>query len=403
MDETRLNWLAIVDTRSKKRIGTASNWLSHAPHVLILDHHTAPDPFEIRPSDVGGRLQIIGDHVGAVTTVIVERIMLRPDIILSRAECTLLALAIHADTGSLTFDSTTPRDAAALAWLLAKGACQRSVSQFARAYLTTPQQHLLANALDCMVVQNVAGTRLAHVVLESEEFVKGMAGVAQAALELSNIDALVLAVVAPAGRGRRGIDSTKQVSIIGRARSTVECVNFAPLLSPLGGGGHAHAASASVKVRGGEEVGRLVETVLEGVMNQLPPPVLAEACMSTGVVGVTADQTMREARDLLYESGHTGVIVTKNEGDEKLIGIISRQDVALAERRGKLETPVKGWVARKVIFVKPTTALHEIEALLVDNNIGRVPVVDDGKVIGIVTRSNVLMQRRLCSPLEEEG
>jgi hypothetical protein len=64
-------------------------------------------------------------NVGSVSTLIVERLM---DGILPDVEATFLALQIHADTGSLCFESTTPRDANALAWLMDQGASQADIA-----------------------------------------------------------------------------------------------------------------------------------------------------------------------------------------------------------------------------------------------------------------------------------
>ena len=47
---------------------------------------------------------------------------IRKYISLTEEEATLMAMAIHEDTGSFTFDTTTPRDLEALAWLLRQGA-----------------------------------------------------------------------------------------------------------------------------------------------------------------------------------------------------------------------------------------------------------------------------------------
>jgi hypothetical protein len=64
-------------------------------------------------------------NVGSVSTMIVERLM---DGVLSDVEATFLAPQIHADTGSLCFESTTPRDANALAWLMDQGASQADIA-----------------------------------------------------------------------------------------------------------------------------------------------------------------------------------------------------------------------------------------------------------------------------------
>jgi hypothetical protein len=64
-------------------------------------------------------------NVGSVSTLIVERPM---DDVLLDAEATFLALQVHADTGSLCFESTTPRDVKALAWLMDQGASQADIA-----------------------------------------------------------------------------------------------------------------------------------------------------------------------------------------------------------------------------------------------------------------------------------
>lgn len=48
------------------------------------------------------------NQVGSVSTIITERLQLQ-DLDVKPAEATLLALGVHSDTGSLTFDSATSR------------------------------------------------------------------------------------------------------------------------------------------------------------------------------------------------------------------------------------------------------------------------------------------------------
>lgn len=416
VDPRRLRWVGVVDTHSRKRLGPAAAFVDAAEHVEIIDHHfSAHDDCDI----IG---QLSCENVGAVSTIIVERLMAREhDLVVTPAEATLLAIAIHTDTGNLTYENTTPRDAAALSWCLSRGACQRSIAQFARQYLTPNQQRLLSLALDAMEIETVDGVTVASVIMESDAFVKGMAGVTQAAMELSNVDVLVLAMMCPASRKVRRaaeksrkageIDQTagplseddvnmgKQVSLIGRARSRVEGINFSSAFSPLGGGGHAKAGSASVKVQDAVEVEQIMRDIVEIVKEQLPDPLLVKDFMSRNVASVSLSDTMSTARDALFSLGHTGlaVVVDSDDNEQQLAGVVSRQDIALAERRGLLDTPVKGWIARSPICASEDTPLHEAEAMLADNKIGRLPVVRDGKVIGIVTRSDILVQRRLLS------
>eukprot|EP00177_Eucheuma_denticulatum_P000628 GFKZ01001125.1.p1 GENE.GFKZ01001125.1~~GFKZ01001125.1.p1 ORF type:complete len:518 (-),score=66.12 GFKZ01001125.1:951-2504(-) len=389
VEKDRLRWVGVADTSYVKRLGLGREWLQGAD-VLVLDHHVCSGREGVIGAEhVGGTLEYIVDRVGAASTMVVEMMRERA-VEPSRAEATLLALGIHTDTGSLSYESTTPRDAGALAWLLERGACQRSIARFARNYLTMEQQRLLAQALDGMEVVSHGGVSVARVVVETREFVKGMAAVAQAAVELADIDVVLLASVCA---GRSGV---KQVSLIGRARGRVEGVDLNRLFGPYGGGGHAKAASASLKMVDGGEVEGLMESLVGRLYEGMPPPVLARDFMSEDVRCIGEWDKMHVAKGVLFDSGHTGLAVIREDGS--LVGVVSRQDVAIAEKKGLLTTPVKGWVAREAITVGMDTPLHEVEALLVGNNIGRLPVVSEGKVVGIITRSDVLLQRRLCTP-----
>lgn len=399
LDPDRLRYVGIVDCSEKKRLGPVAAFLDlEGIAVEVIDHHA----HGLENCDIPTSA-ITNEPVGAVTTIIVERLRARSDIVLTRSEATLFAIAIHADTGNLTYENTTSRDVAALAWLMECGACTRQISQFGRDSLSDDQKRLLTTALDSMTIESVNGQSIASCIVETSDFVKGSAHVAQVVLELSNVDAFLLGVATPATRaGRRAAaagdaaDVDKQVSLIGRARSSADGVDFCAIFRPHGGGGHCKAASASVRVSTMEEASGLVAGVVEGIKMQLPEPILVGSFMSTDVVTVKDSDSMAVARDALFEHGHTGLAVVTSSGDnsESLAGVVSRQDVALAERRNLLETPVKGWIARKVVSVSPETPLFEAEAKLTENKIGRLPVVQDGKVVGIVTRSDVLVQHR---------
>jgi tRNA nucleotidyltransferase (CCA-adding enzyme) len=114
--------LGMVDCQRRDRIGPGASLLDHVHdtqgHVTVIDHHVDQD------SDVGANVTIV-ERVGSVSTIVAEMCE-REGIVLGDVEATLLALGLHGDTGSLTFDSATPRDALALAWLMSQGASQVS-------------------------------------------------------------------------------------------------------------------------------------------------------------------------------------------------------------------------------------------------------------------------------------
>ncbi|GKY97366.1 hypothetical protein MPSEU_000695000 [Mayamaea pseudoterrestris] len=203
-DLSNLNRLALVDAQRRDRLGPAEPLLQHAKRITVVDHHIDQD------SDISATDYVV-DKVGSVSTMIVEHLKAAGDgVALSEAEATLLALGIHADTGSLCFDSTTPRDAIALAWCLEQGASQAAIAEHAHSSLSNEQQGVLTQALMNANTTRVHGVTLSTVLLSADGFIHGLAAVTHDALELSSSDIFLLGLVYEASAGGRGKAKKRQ-------------------------------------------------------------------------------------------------------------------------------------------------------------------------------------------------
>jgi tRNA nucleotidyltransferase (CCA-adding enzyme) len=414
VDTARLRWVGIVDTVRRDRLGVAAGWPALAEHVEVYDHHIGRECDITNPN----RIDVVVDAVGAVATLICERLVAAGHQ-LNPAEATLLALAIHSDTGSLTFEQTTSRDADMLAWLIRQGAIQRSIAEFSHSLLTNEQQLLLSQGLSVLKRTRVRGVEIGSVLLVGPSFLKGMSTVANDLLDLSNVDVLVLTYVNCRGRRasnkkRRkpaidvdaesndvlcGPEELKQVSIICRARARTEGVDFRDLLADLNGGGHARAASASLKMTEADAED-LTDLLVKQIVGQIPLPVPVSDFMTTEVVSVAADASLLDARSTMALHGHSGLPVV--DENDALVGMIDAEDINLAESKGGSDTlrrPVSGFMHQKAFSVSPETPLYVAEQIIIENSIGRLPVVSgDAKLKGIVSRTDVLVQRRMWYP-----
>jgi acetoin utilization protein AcuB len=75
--------------------------------------------------------------------------------------------------------------------------------------------------------------------------------------------------------------------------------------------------------------------------------------------------------------------------DGKLVGIVTERD--LREHRGYLEhTKINGVMTENPVTVVPATTLEEAAQILLERQIGGLPVVADGRLIGIITTSDIL-------------
>lgn len=83
------------------------------------------------------------------------------------------------------------------------------------------------------------------------------------------------------------------------------------------------------------------------------------------------------------------IVTSKNE----LVGILSERDYArkvILRGKSSLDTPVKAIMTSNVYYVDPETTTQECLALMTKNRIRHLPVMRDGKILGIVSIGDVV-------------
>lgn len=363
--------LTVVDAQRRDRLGKAAEWLDYPEAILIYDHHLEAE------RDIPAT-KVWLEPVGATTTLIAEQLQAQ-QVTLTPAEATVMALGIHVDTGSLTYDHTTVRDAAALTWLIGQGASPQVVSEYLDPGLSTQLQELLTLALETLQTETLQGVQIASVLLRTDNYTPGMSHLASHLMELTESDCLLLANSFDA-------DETEQrLTII--ARSQVEGVDLNSLLKPLGGGGHRRAAAVTLRT---SEPAVILEQLRQALKAQIPKPPTAQELMSSPVRTIRPDTTVDQAQRILLRYGHSGLSVVNVQ--DQLVGIISRRDLDIALHHGFSHAPVKGYMKTAIKTITPETPLPEIEQLMVTYDIGRLPVLAQDQLVGIVTRTDVLRQ-----------
>ena len=123
--------------------------------------------------------------------------------------------------------------------------------------------------------------------------------------------------------------------------------------------------------------------------------------MSSPVRTIRPETTIGEAQRILLRYGHSGLSVVDEAGT--LQGIISRRDIDIALHHGFDHAPVKGYMTTTLKTITPDTTLPDIETLMVTYDIGRLPVLEDGSLVGIVTRTDLLRQLHQQKSEQEIG
>lgn len=356
--------MIVVDTARASRLGQLKK-LAEQPGMEfhVYDHH--PVSADNLPASVN-----VIDTVGAATTLLVEKIMER-NIALSSFDATILALGIYEDTGSLLFSSTTARDATAVAYLLDQGANLSVVANFMDQPFSGEQRQILQTLLNSARHIKIHNLDVVVAAIENQEFVPGLDAVTYRLSELENCDAIFVVAY-----------MEDRVHVVGRSRSSGVKIN--EILRPLGGGGHERAASVVIKDKNTAEV---VDIIMNGLGEKAHPALLARDIMSSPVKTISKDISMEEAGRIMLRYGHTGMPVVEGE---KMVGVISRRDVDKARIHNLGHAPVKGFMTTSVLSVAPDTPVSEVQHLMVEHDVGRLPVVSEGRLVGIVSRTDIL-------------
>jgi Zn-dependent protease/CBS domain-containing protein len=109
--------------------------------------------------------------------------------------------------------------------------------------------------------------------------------------------------------------------------------------------------------------------------------------MSTSLITVAPGMPVPELLHLMYTTKHLGFPVL--EGDT-LVGIVTLEDVHRTPEIDRDAKQVKDLMTRNLITLPPTAMLSEAFRIMSRYNIGRIPIVADGRLTGIVTRTDIL-------------
>src|SRR5437870_8401196 len=146
--------LVVVETTHASRLGELEPVaLDPAVEKVVFDHHAA------EPPEWAGAEHTVVSEDGALTTTLVG-VLAERETAVTPLEATAFALGIHEDTGSLTYPTSTQRDAEALAWCLRHGAHQELLAQFLHSPLTEEERELLGAILETLESREVAGVEV---------------------------------------------------------------------------------------------------------------------------------------------------------------------------------------------------------------------------------------------------
>ncbi|RLF11470.1 MAG: hypothetical protein DRJ69_01860, partial [Thermoprotei archaeon] len=118
--------------------------------------------------------------------------------------------------------------------------------------------------------------------------------------------------------------------------------------------------------------------------------------MTTDVVCATVPGSRRDVLRLMREKEVTGMPVVKRD-TRKLIGIVTRTDLVSKPA----EEQVALIMTRDPLTVAPEDSIIDAARLLVERSIRRLPVVEGGNLVGIITVADIVYKALAESSLED--
>ena len=357
--------IIIVDTCMAGRVNEYFNCVqSSSPSIRIFDHHPTDN------CDILGAV-VEGGRFGANTSLL-GKMAMKAGIVLTPEEATIALTAVYADTGRLIYETVSREDYEVSAWLLDMKASLTLVKSFLET-VKEDEQIAVLNRLrpeSCSIM----GHSILLSYLELDENVSGLAAVVEKIMEVQNPDAYFAV-----------FSFRRDNSLLLIARSQKRMIDLHALLSVYGGGGHQLAASAKISGRNGKEFFDEFHSYLE---HSLEPATRAKDIMTKNVFTIHDTTSLMDASMFLERVDLTAVPAVDASGD--VSGFISLRDIMKGRRHGKMQAPVKAYMSRPVISAGSMVTLREIERIFYKYKIGHLPILDEGKLLGIVTRWDYL-------------
>jgi tRNA nucleotidyltransferase (CCA-adding enzyme) len=353
-----LREIVVVDTQG----APSARGVTPETHIHVVDHH--PLNRELKPG-----FTFFGGETGATTTLFVEQIG-EKELPLTPIEATLLLLGIYEDTGSLLYSTTTARDARAAAFLLERDANLTVANDFLHHPLTDAQHKLYQRLIDHLETVRLAGHAIVIAAARAETYTEEVSTLAHQLRELYDPAALFVLV-----------QMDDHIQLV--ARSDHAEIDVAVIAEAFEGGGHAKAAAALIR---GMTLRQAKSKLLKLLKAHVKPALTVRQLMSFGVRTLEPEATVAQAAAAVDRYGHEGFPIARRG---RLVGLVTRREIDRALRHQLGHTPIKN-LMRKPVAVSPDDSLETLRAVMIESDLGQVPVVEKKKIIGIVTRTDVI-------------
>jgi len=358
--------LVVVDTDQWRRLDRMEKLAGREElEIDLWDHHM------IGKGDISSTWSC-KEQIGSTVTLFVREMQKR-QMKLKPLDSTVMLIGLYEDTGHLSYPSTTAEDARAAAYLLDNRADLNVAAFFLNPPYEENQKEILFEMMKETEKFTIHGNTVGFNTIKLDKKVTNLAAIVNMYRKIVNVDALFVIFV-----------NDNRNTIIGRSGS--EHIHIGQTMAVLGGGGHAGAGSATVK-SSQMSPQQIKERIVAGLASNKTESARISDIMSFPVISVTPSTSMRDVQTMMAEKKVRGIMVME---DHSIHGIIVLWDLKRVKREPQWDSPVKAFMSRDIITIEPGASPSTAAQIMIEKDVGYLPVVEDDKVIGIVTRTDVL-------------
>lgn len=379
IDFSSVQTLVVVDTRQKHRVPAVAELLERirisddltftrdniegfiAPsannkavvqdvELHIYDHHPTQE------DDLKGTIDV-NCPTGATVTIL-SRLLRERDIAITPEEATVMALGIYEDTGSFTYSSTTEADFVEAGFLVSCGASVNTIAGLITREISTDQVTWLNALLNEITCHRINGFDIHISTISSPSYINDLASIVQKLVKIEDINVFFAIVL-----------MENKITIV--ARSRIDEVDVGQILSAMGGGGHAYAASAKVVDK---TLAQVELEILSIVKKRVRTRLVALELMSSPPIIIDSMMPCRQASRIMTRYNINALLVS--EGDRNnLTGYISRQVIEKVLYHDLAHLPVKEYMSTEISAISPDAYISEIQSKIMDGKQRILPVI----------------------------
>jgi CBS domain-containing protein len=218
----------------------------------------------------------------------------------------------------------------------------------------------------------INGVIVSIILVEVKEHVENLAMVVQACRQILDVDLLFGIFILPGDR----------CLVIGRSGG--DAINIGNLMRAMGGGGHTGAGSAMVKSVDPQIIAAWIRILIGGNVHGSRQ---VHDLMNAPVFSLSVTTTMGEAYAALRQRRHHGAPVVD---DNRVVGVLSLRDFRKIRNKDHYKLTVKAFMSTDVVVIGPDESAARAAQLMTKYDIGRLPVLEQERLVGIITRSDAM-------------